>query len=38
MLQTKVDNAKQNFIIMGDMNGRVGKNNTGLNNHMGRKG
>lgn len=34
MLQTEIDNAARNIINMRDINGRVRKNNTGLEKYM----
>ena len=37
-LQEAIDDTKKNIIIMGDLNGRIGNSNTGLERIMGREG
>lgn len=37
-LQEEVDNAMYEIIIMGDLNGRVGKNNRGIEEYLGKHG
>ncbi|KAK4878322.1 hypothetical protein RN001_010828 [Aquatica leii] len=37
LLQMEIDRGEKNVIIMGDMNGRVGNNNEGIERHMGQQ-